>query len=196
MTPEEAPAGDSDRSEALAGWVAAFDDELEQCGDFSTSVAAMKAHGCFDVRAVVERWVIANPGGDATLSHSRPALQQPSPRQLVPEEAPILEEAGVPREPEADGERVSPRPDAESTPDVAYFHSLLQGGIERAQIYEAFPGFHLAIAEAVENYGAAAPILSDAARGPSREDLNDEIRGMREKLLASGKRDRRRWRRD
>jgi len=193
MTLGAAPAGDSERSAALEGWVAAFDDEFEQCGDFSTSVAAMKEHGCFDVRAVVERWILANPCGDATLLHLVPPLEESVPPEPVLEEAPRV--AAAPHEPEADGEPAPPRPNGESTPDVAYFHSLLQGGIERAEIYEAFPGFHLAIAEAVENYGAAAPILSDAPRGPTREDLNDEIRGMREKLLASGKRDRRRWRR-
>jgi hypothetical protein len=83
---------------------------------------------------------------------------------------------------------------ATSSPDVAYFHSLLQGGIERAQIDEAFPGSRLVIDEAVGQYEDAAAILSDASPGPSREDLNDEIRGMRQKLQASGTRGRRRWR--
>ena len=58
----------------------------------------------------------------------------------------------------------------------------MQGGIERAQIDEAFPGFELVIDEAVAQYEAEAPILSDVPQGPTREDLNDEIRGMRQEL--------------
>ena len=82
-----------------------------------------------------------------------------------------------------------------SSPDVAYFHSLLQGGIERAEIYEAFPGFRFVIEEAIGQHEAAsAPILSDAPTGPSRQDLNDEIRGIRQELQATRKPERRRWR--
>ena len=91
---------------------------------------------------------------------------------------------------------MSPSLEAGSAPDIAYFHSLLQGGIERAQIDDAFPRFRLVIDEAVGQYEAAAPILSDGPSGPSREDLNDEIRGMRQELESSRKRERRRWRRD
>jgi hypothetical protein len=194
VTFEEGPAGDNQRSAALDGWVAAFDRQMEQGGDFATSVAAMTAHGCFDVRAVVERWILANPPGNATLAPLQPALQEPVSLQPVLEEVPILEEAGAPREPAVGEERTSPRPEAGSSPDIAYFHSLLQGGIERAQIYEAFPGFRLAIDEAFGQFAAAAPILSDVPPAPSREDLNDEIRGVRQELQASGKRGRRRWR--
>jgi hypothetical protein len=49
------------------------------------------------------------------------------------------------------------------------------------------------IDEAVGQYEAAAPILSDVPPAPSREDLNGEIRGMRQKLQEST-RGRRRWR--
>jgi hypothetical protein len=194
MTLAEAAAGDSERSAALDGWVVAFDREMEQSGDFATSVAAMTAHGCFDVRAVVERWILANPTGDASLAQVQPARQEPVPLRLVLEEAPALEEAASSREPALDAERTSPGPEAASSPDIAYFRSLLQGGIERAQIDEAFPGFRLVIDEAVAQYEAAAPILSDVPPAQSREDLNDEIRGMRQKLQASALRGRRRWR--
>jgi hypothetical protein len=192
MTFEAEPAGDSERSAALDGWVVAFDREMEQSGDFAMSIAAIAAHGCFDVRAVAERWTLANPTG--TLAQLQPAPQEPVPLQPVLEETPALEEAAAPREPTLDAERTSPRPEAASSPDVAYFHRLLEGGIERAQIDEAFPGFRLVIDEAVGQYEAEAPILSEIPPPPSREDLNDEIRGMRQELQASGKRGRRRWR--
>jgi hypothetical protein len=194
MTFEEEPVGDSERSAALDGWVAAFDRELELSGDFATSVAAMTAHGCFDVRTVVERWILANPTENVTGAQLQPALQEPAPLRLVLEEALIPEEAEAPPEPAVVERRQSERREAGSSPDIAYFHSLLQGGIERAQIDEAFPAFRLVIDEAVGQYEAEAPILSDAAAAPSREDLNDEIRGMRQDLQASGKRGRRRWR--
>ncbi|MDP9259814.1 MAG: hypothetical protein M3Q31_25140 [Actinomycetota bacterium] len=194
MMLEEEPAGDSERSAALDGWVAAFEREMEQSGDFAKSIAAMKAHGCFDVRAVVERWILANPTGDVTLAQVQRAPKEPVPLRLVLEEAPALEEAAAPPEPPLEEEPTSPRPEAASSPDVAYFRSLLQGGIERAQIDAAFPGFRLVIDEAVGQYEAAAPILSDVPAAPSREDLNDEIRGMRQKLQGSGTRGRRRWR--
>jgi hypothetical protein len=195
MTLEGEPAGASERSAALDGWVAAFDREMEQSGDFGTSIAAMTAHGCFDVRAVVERWILANPTGNVTLAQLQPALQEPVPLQPAFEETPALEEAAAPPEPALDAERTRPRPEAASSPDIAYFRSLLQGGIERAQIDEAFPGFRLVVDEAVGQYEAAAgPILSDVPQAPSREDLNDEIRGMRQELQASPTRGRRRWR--
>jgi hypothetical protein len=194
MTFEDEPAGDSERSAALDGWVAAFDREMEQSGDFATSIAAMTAHGCFDVRAVVERWTLANPTRNLTLAQLQPALQEPVPLKPVLEVVPALEEAAAPREPALNAERTSLRPEAASSPDIAYFHSLLQGGIERAQIDEAFPGFRVVIDEAVGQYEAAAPILSDVPSAPSREDLNDEIRGMRQELQASGTSGRRRWR--
>jgi hypothetical protein len=191
----EEPAGDSELSAALDGWVAAFDRELEQTGDFATSVAAMTAHGCFDVHAVVERWILANPTGNVALAELQPAPQKPVPLRLVLEEPPALEEAAAPPEPALDAERTPPRPEVASSPDTAYFHSLLQGGIERAQIDEAFPAFRLVIDEAVGLYeAAAAPILSVVPPAPSREDLNEEIRGMRQRLQASATRGRRRWR--
>jgi hypothetical protein len=189
MMLEDEPAGDSERSAALDGWVAAFEREIEQSGDFAKSIAAIKAHGCFDVRAVVERWILANPTGNVTRAQVQPAPQEPVLR-LVPEEAPALEEAAAPPEPVVNA---SPRPEAASSPDVAYFRSLLQGGIERAQIDEAFPGFRLVIDEAV-GQSETAPILSDVPAAPSREDLNDEIRSMRQKLQGSATRGRRRWR--
>jgi hypothetical protein len=195
MTFEAARVGDSERSAALDGWVAAFDREIQQNGDFATSVAAMTAHGCFDVRAVVERWMLANPTGNATVAPVQPAVKEPLPLRLVPEEAPAPEEAAAPREPAVTAERTSPRPEGVSSPDIAYFRSLLQGGIERAQIDEAFPGFRLVIDEAVgQHEEAAGPILSEVPSAPSREDLNDEIRGMRQRLQASAARGRRRWR--
>jgi hypothetical protein len=193
MTVEDEPAGDSERSAALDGWVAAFDREMEPSGDFAKSVAAMTEHGCFDVRAVVERWILANPTGNVTIAPPQPVLQEPVSVRVL-EEAPALEEAVAPPEPVLVERRKSDRREAGSTPDIAYFHSLLQGGIERAQIDEAFPGFRLVIDEAVEQYEAAAPILSDVPPAPSRADLNDEIRGMRQDLQASGTRGRRRWR--
>ncbi len=199
MTLHEEAVGDSERSAALDGWVAAFDREMEQSGDFATSIATMTAHGCFDVRTVVERWVAANPTGDALLGHVEPALPEPAPLRLVPQEAPAVEEAAALPEPEPapapDAERTSRKPGGASSPDIAYFRSLLQGGIERAQIDEAFPGFELVIDEAVGQHEAdAEPILSEVPPPPTREDLNDEIRGMRQRLQESATRGRRRWR--
>jgi hypothetical protein len=197
MTLHEEAVGDSERSAALDGWVAAFDREMEQNGDFATSIAAMTAHGCFDVRTVVERWVAANPTGDAILVDIEPELSEPAPLRLVPQKAPELEEAAPLPEPEPvpDAERTSRKPGGASSPDIAYFRSLLQGGIERAQIDEAFPGFELVIDEAVDQHEAdAEPILSEVPPPPTREDLNDEIRGMRERLQESATRGRRRWR--
>ena len=125
-----------------------------------------------------------------------PPLEEPAPLQLVPEQTPVVEAAAAPRAPAPEAERTSPRPDASSSPDVAYFQSLLQGGIERAQIDEAFPGCERVIDEAVAQCEAEAPILSDVPPVPTREDLNDEIRGMRQELQGSKKPERRRWRRD
>jgi hypothetical protein len=194
MTFAEEPAGDSERSAALDGWVVAFEREMEQCGDFGTSVAAMTAHGCFDVRGVVERWILAHPSGNVALAQVQPALQEPVPLRLVLEEAPALEETAPAGEPAVDAEPAPPGPEAASSPDIAYFRSLLQGGIERSQIDEAFPAFRLVIDQAVGQNEAAAPILSDVPAGPSREDLNEEIRGMRQELQAPGTRGWRRWR--
>jgi hypothetical protein len=197
MTVEAQPVGDGDRSAALDGWVTAFDRELEQSGDFARSVAAMRTHGCFDVRAVVERWVLANPTGDVILVDVQPApaLQEPVLLRLAVEEIPAPEEPAALPEPVVNAELTSRKPGASSSPDIAYFRSLLQGGIERAQIDEAFPGFRLVIDEAVGLHELAAePILSDIPAPPSREDLNDEIRGMRQRLQDSATRGRRRWR--
>jgi hypothetical protein len=212
MTLEAEPVRDHERSAALDGWVAAFDREMES-SDFAASVAAMTAHGCFDVRAVAERWILANPTADAPPAHVQPRLPEPVALRLVPaevlvpgealvptealvlDEEPALEEAVVPAEPAVAAAPASRTPGAASSPDIAYFRSLLQGGIERAQIDEAFPGFRLVIDEAVAHHEAAEePILSDVPPPPSREDLNDEIRGMRQKLQESAKRGRRRWR--
>jgi hypothetical protein len=200
---EEAPVGESERSAALDGWVESFDREMEQSGDFAKSVAAMRTHGCFDVRAVAERWLLANPTGAVMVVQVQPEVQEPVPLLLAVGDPPAPDETSdearaevpVPQEPVVDPERTSRRPEAASSPDVAYFHSLLHGGIERAEIDEAFPGFQLVIDEAVGQYEAGtAPILSDIPAPPSREDLNDEIRGMRQKLQASATRGRRRWR--
>jgi hypothetical protein len=210
---EEEPVGGPERSAALDGWVAAFDREMEQTGDFAMSVGAMTAHGCFDVHAVVERWILANPTRTMTLAQVQPALREAVPlrlvreeelvfeeepaldEELVLEEEPTLGEVAAPLEQAFDQELTSRRPGAGSSPDIAYFRSLLQGGIERAQIDEAFPGFRLVIDEAVSLHESAEePILSDVPAPPTREDLNDEIRGMRQKLQESAKRGRRRWR--
>jgi hypothetical protein len=207
MTFEEEPVGAPERSAALDGWVAAFEREMEQTGDFATSVGAMTAHGCFDVHAVVERWILANPTRTMTLAQVQPALREAAPlrlvrdeelvreEELVLEEVPTLEEVAAPLEPALDPELASRKPGVGSAPDIAYFRSLLQGGIERAQIDEAFPGFRLVIDEAVSLHESAEePILSDVPAPPTREDLNDEIRGMRQKLQESAKRGRPRWR--
>ena len=211
MTFEQEPVGASERSAALDGWVAAFARELEQTGDFAASVGAMTAHGCFDVHAVVERWILANPTSPVTLAQMQPALREHAPLRLVVDEdvvldeEPALQEVLVPLEPALDVlpldvapldvDLTSRKPGAASSPDIAYFRSLLQGGIERAQIDEAFPGFRLVIDEAVSLHESAAePILSDVEAPPSREDLNDEIRGMRQKLQESATRGRRRRR--
>jgi hypothetical protein len=176
----------------------------------------MTAHGCFDVHAVVERWILANPTSPVTLAQMQPALREHAPLRLVVDEdvvldeEPALQEVLVPLEPALDVlpldvapldvppldvDLTSRKPGAASSPDIAYFRSLLQGGIERAQIDEAFPGFRLVIDEAVSLHESAAePILSDVEAPPSREDLNDEIRGMRQKLQESATRGRRRWR--
>ena len=194
---EEAP-DESELAAALDGWAAAFDREMEQNGDFATSVAAMTEHGCFDVRAVVERWILANPTGSVTMpAQVQIAVEEPLPLRLVAEEppAPPAPRAAVaPQEPAPDEEPPLSRRRAAATPDIAYFHSLLQGGIERAQIEEAFPDFVSVIDEAVAQHEAEAPILSDVPRGPTRDDLNDEMRGVRQDLQASGKPGRRRWR--
>lgn len=196
-TYEDAPvAGDGERSAALDGWVTAFDREMEQSGDFATSVAAVAAHGCFDVRTVAERWILAHPTGSAIPVQVQPAVQEPEPPEPVVEDVPeAVETSSEPQAPPSETELTSRRPGAASSPDIAYFRGLLQGGIERAQIDEAFPGFRLVIDEAVVQHEAGeGPILSDIPAPPTREDLNDEIRGMREKLQASATRGRRRWR--
>jgi hypothetical protein len=194
MTFEEVPAAEGERSAALDGWVEAFDREMEQTGDFGSSTAAMTAHGCFDVRAVVERWVLANPTGNMPRAQLHPELPEPGSPDAASEGTPAPEAAAPVPVAVPDAERASPNPEATLSPDIAYFHSLLQGGIGRAQIDEAFPALRLVIDEAVGQYEASAPILSDVPAGPSREDLNEEIRGMRQELQASGKRGRRRWR--
>ena len=193
-------------SVALDGWVAAFDREMEQTGDFAMSVGAMTAHGCFDVRTVVERWVLTNPMSDVIFMKPQPASQEPElleiEIELAPELAPEPEAAPEPGEslaspepePAWDEQRTSPRIQPVLSPDIAYFHSLLQGGIDRALIDEAFPDFGAVIDEAVGQYESSAPSLSDIPKGPTREDLNDEIRGMRKDLQESGTRGRRRWR--
>jgi hypothetical protein len=194
MTFEEEPAGEDERAAAIAGWVVAFDREMEQTGDFAASVAVMTVHGCFDVRAVVERWILANPTGDAIAPQPCPAPQVAEAQQPVAEDVPALAEAVATPEPSWEALRTKPRLEPASSPDIAYFHSLLQGGIDRAQIDEAFPAFRLVIDEAVGQHEAAAPILSDVPAAPSREDLNDEIRGMRQEFQAPPRSGRRRWR--
>ena len=127
MTFEQQPAGEIDRSAALDGWVAAFDREMEQSGDFATSVAAMTAHGCFDVRAVVERWILANPTGNVTVAQLQPAVQEPAPRVLVLEEAPVVEVAAAPRERALDAVPASPRPEVASSPDIGVLPQFAPG---------------------------------------------------------------------
>ena len=92
MTFEDEPVGDSARSAALDGWVAAFEREIEQTGDFASSVGAMTAHGCFDVQAVVERWILANPTRTMTFAPVQPAPRETAPLRLVREEELVLEE--------------------------------------------------------------------------------------------------------
>ena len=193
MTREHDHVGEQERSAALDGGVAAFDREMEESGDFATSVAAMTAHGCFDVRAVAERWVLANPVGDVVFAPVPPE-QEPVPEEPVLAEPPAPVDVVAPRQQEPGGEPPLSRRRAAATPDIAYFHSLLQGGIERAHLEEAFPGFELVIAEAVGQHEAAAPILSSVPKGPTREDLNGEIREIRQDLQGSGTHRRRRWR--
>jgi len=244
---EDESQQDRERAEAIDAWAAAFDRELAQTGDFAAAVATMAAHGCFDLRAVVERWVISNPTGDVVVAYARPAVQEPvddlavaymapvvqhvtaaenatfaepvvhEPERhvvVLPVEEPVpdfapaepvppegaehvelaeVEEAGA-EEPEADAEDIEQRPVVESSPDIAHFHSLLQGGIDREQIYEAFPAFRFVIDEAFVQYQADAPILSEVPAAPTREDLDDEIRRTRQELMDSKKRSRRRWR--
>lgn len=233
---------DRERAEAIEAWVAAFGRELAQTGDFAAAVATMAAHGCFDLRAVVERWVMSNPTGDVVVAYARPVVQEPVDDDLAvaymepvvqhatdganvtcvepiahesaghpmvlpvdepipdfvpPDPAPPEDAAGDEvsevEEPEADAEAVEQRPVVESSPDIAHFHSLLQGGIDREQIYEAFPAFRFVIDEAFVLYQADAPILSEAPAAPTREDLDDEIRRTRQELMDS-KKPRRRWR--
>jgi hypothetical protein len=172
---------DQERAAALEAWAAAFDREMVQSGDFAGTVAVMSANGCFDVRGVVERWILTNP----TSAPWETVLPQ-----AAFEEAPELEEVPSDREPEPTPLRAVD----DLSPDIAHFHSLLQGGIERGQIYDAFPASRLVIDEAVAQYEASAPILSEAQTGPSREDLDDEMRRIRHDLAESQKRPRRRWR--
>jgi hypothetical protein len=197
MTLAAQSPGDSERSDALDGWVAAFDRELEQGLGFAACVAAITAHGCFDVRATVERWVLANPSDGAAAPAPQSLPQAPdSPRLelVIAAEGATDDESDAHQTPAPDREHAPLRPVAGSSPDIAYFHSLLRGGIERTQLDAAFPGFRLVIDEAVEQFEAEAPILSDVPAAPSRADLNDEIRGIRKDLQASRPTGRRRWR--
>ncbi|HET6171988.1 MAG TPA: hypothetical protein VFD90_05260 [Gaiellales bacterium] len=181
----------------MEAWVEAFDGEIVQCGDFAATVRTMSANGCFDVRAVVERWILANPTGNVAVPRPQLVLEEPVPVPVQPvlREAPALAAAPAPPpEPALQAEPTSQRPVVDPSPEIAHFHSLLQGGIDRAQIYEAFPAFRLVIDEAVVQYEAAAPILSEAPTGPTRQDLDDEIRRTRHELEESAKRGRRRWR--
>jgi hypothetical protein len=193
MVVDDEPQGDRERSAAVDAWVTAFDREIAQNGDFAASVAAISAHGCFDVRAVAERWLLANRDGD--VGDAPPSVEAETPPVAsVPVEVPPLEEAPDRQEPAAQADGSALKPVIASSADIAHFHSLLHGGIDRAQIYEAFPGFRMVIDEAIVQYEAAAPILSKAATGPSRADLDDEIRRTRQDLVDSGQRPRRRWR--
>jgi hypothetical protein len=191
---EDASQIELERAAALEAWAAAFDREMVQSGDFAGTVAVMSAHGCFDVRGVVERWILTNPTEPLIVSPPPADPWESVPPQAELEEAPALEEVAPPREPASDAEPTPLRPVDDFSPDIAHFHSLLQGGIDREQIYEAFPASRLVIDEAVVQYEAAAPILSEAQTGPSREDLDDEMRRIRQDLAESQKRPRRRWR--
>ena len=218
MTFDDESERQRERSAALEAWVAAFDRDMVQSDDFAATVAAMAAHGCFDLRGVVERWILANPTVDATVTRPQLLPQDPAPSQLafqqaaVVEQLPVAEEIGVlepallheqalaveeasaPAEHAADAEEITQSPVEGLAPDIAHFHSLLQGGIDREQIYEAFPASRLVIDEAVVQYEASAPILSEDPANPSRENLDDEMRRVRQELVESGKRPRRRWR--
>ena len=191
---EDASQIELERAAALEAWAAAFDREMVQSGDFAGTVAVMSANGCFDVRGVVERWILTNPTEPLIVSPPPVDPWESVPPQAALEEAPALEEVASPREPASDAEPTPLRPVDDFSPDIAHFHSLLQGGIDREQIYEAFPASRLVIDEAVVQYEAAAPILSEAQTGPSREDLDDEMRRIRQDLAESQKRPRRRWR--
>jgi hypothetical protein len=191
---EDASQIDQERAAALEAWAAAFDREMVQSGDFAGTVAVMSANGCFDVRGVVERWILANPTGALIVIAPPADPWEFVQAQAVLEDIPVLEEDPSPREPAAEAEPTPLRPVDDFSPDIAHFHSLLQGGIDREQIYEAFPDSRLVIDEAVVQYEAAAPILSEAQTGPSREDLDDEMRRIRQDLSESQKRPRRRWR--
>jgi hypothetical protein len=183
-----------ERATAVEAWVASFEHELEQSGNFAASVAAMAAHGCFDVHAVVERWILANPTVEAPVARPRLVPEEPGRPVAVLDDEPVLEAVSEPEGGAVQLEQVAPAAPLEASPDLAHFHSLLQGGIDRAQIYEAFPASRLVIDAAVSQYEASAPILSEAPKGPSREELDDEVRSMRQELEASAKRPRRRWR--
>jgi hypothetical protein len=191
---EDASQIELERAAALEAWAAAFDREMVQSGDFAGTVAVMSANGCFDVRGVVERWILTNPTEPLIVPPPPADPWESVPPQAELEEAPALEEVAPPREPASDAEPTPLRPVDDFSPDIAHFHSLLQGGIDREQIYEAFPASRLVIDEAVVQYEAAAPILSEAQTGPSREDLDDEMRRIRQDLAESQKRPRRRWR--
>src|SRR3954453_16043131 len=112
------PAGEIEVSAALDGWVVAFDREMEQNGDFATSVAAMTAHGCFDVRGVVERWILANPSDARTVTPLPAVPAEPEPPEAPPQDVPALEEPETPPGPLPDQQPMSPRPEAGSSPDV------------------------------------------------------------------------------
>ena len=185
---------DQERAAALEAWAAAFDREMVQSGDFAGTVAVMSANGCFDVRGVVERWILTNPTGALIVAPPAADSWETVLPQAAFAEAPELEEVPSDREPESDSEPTLLRAVDDLSPDIAHFHSLLQGGIERGQIYDAFPASRLVIDEAVAQYEASAPILSEAQTGPSREDLDDEMRRIRQDLAESQKRPRRRWR--
>ena len=122
MTLAEEPVGDEERSLALAGWVAAFDREMVQSGDFAGTVAVMSANGCFDVRGVVERWILTNPTSAPIVAAPAADPWETVLPQAAFEEAPELEEVPSDREPEPTPLRAVD----DLSPDIAHFlrHSV------------------------------------------------------------------------
>ena len=130
---------DQERTAALEAWAAAFDREMVQSGDFAGTVAVMSANGCFDVRGVVERWILTNPTDALIVAPPAADSWETVLPQAAFEEAPELEEV-----PLGSGTGIGFGADAAHGPSTTSlrtsldFHSLLQGGIERGQIYDAF----------------------------------------------------------
>src|SRR5436305_8915300 len=109
-----------ERATAIEAWVASFQHELDQSGNFAASVAAMATHGCFDVRAVVERWILANPTADAPVARPRLVPEEPGGPLAVLDDEPVLEAVSEPAGGAVQLEQVAPGAPLEASPALAH----------------------------------------------------------------------------